>query len=221
MGQPGNQVGTTISKFGPAGYPFLRQAEGWAAGRENGDPFTPNPAVEYGNPLSPASTDVHGISSQSGTDSVDPGLPARGGYNYQITLNSPGHVQVYNAVFGPDTNGGKPANNCENNRQGSPGAAIGPCDTTGAFFGEYWNMNMSSKSQYVAMEYTLFKVPNVLIRADDVELDKLIVYPIDASDWQTNKYLSVNNNKTITQTYNASGAATNMLVYHNWIDVRN
>ena len=53
------------------------------------------------NPLSPASTDVHGISSQSGTDSVDPGLPARGGYNYQITLNSPGHVQVYNAVFGP------------------------------------------------------------------------------------------------------------------------
>src|SRR2546429_537636 len=180
---PGTRGGRTRRGFGRPARPILPQPEGWAVGRENGDPFTPNPAMEFGNPLSPPSTDYPQISGRAGTDTVDAGLPSNGGYNYQITLNSPGHIQVYNAAFAPDTNGGKPTNNCENNRQGSPVAAIGPCVTTGAFFGEYWNMDLTKKNQYDAMEYTLFRVPNVLMRSSDVEIDKLTVYPIDASNW--------------------------------------
>ena len=94
--------------------PGARTEEGWSADRQEGDAYTPNPAVEYGAALSPPSGDVHQLSAQLATDSVDPGLPARGGYNYQVSLPAGGYVQVYNAAFAPDGAGGVPANTCEN-----------------------------------------------------------------------------------------------------------
>src|SRR5439155_17202957 len=116
IGQPGGQGGSSVTQLGTSSNYYYMRNEGWAADRGEGDPFTPNPAFEYGAALSPASTDVHQISNQVGTDTVDTTLPDRGGYNYQITLPAgQWYIQVYNAAFSPDGNGvGKLHNNCEN-----------------------------------------------------------------------------------------------------------
>src|SRR5262249_6954223 len=77
----------------------------------------------------------------------------------------------------------------------------------------------SDATSFVAMEYTLFKVNNSFIHTADTELAQMKVLPIDASNWLSKSYRNVNTGATITQTFNAGGTPTNMLVFHNWVDV--
>lgn len=218
LGQPGGQMGSTTSQLGTGGsnYYFMR-TEGWNVDRAQGDPFTPNPASEYGAALSPASTDVHLTSSSAGTEPADATLPSRGGYNYLITLPaSGGRIQVYNAAFAPDGNGGKPHNNCENTKTWTT------CSSGGAYYlHEEDGVNFSDKTTFSAMRYTLFKVSNTFIRADDVKLTQMTVYPIDATNWNATPptYKNMNNGLPITQTYDLAGNPTNMSVYHSWVDI--
>jgi hypothetical protein len=203
---------------GTTNYYFMREF-GWSADRSQGEAFTPNPAIEYFAPLSPASTDVHQISAQTGSDTVDASLPARGGYNYQIYLPPlfSGYVQVYNAVFGPDN--AATHNNCDNVKNWPS------CSSGGNYYyHEEDSVNFSDKTTFDAMEYTLFNVNNVFVRSSDTELSKFTVLPIDATNWAaggTKEYLNVNTGKTIDQTYKVSGAPKNMSIYHNWVNVTN
>jgi hypothetical protein len=221
LGQPGSQMGSTVSKLGTVGNYYFMHDEAWSEDRQYGDPYTPDPSSEYGGALSPPSKDVHQLSSNLGTDTADATLPARGGYNYSITIpaGTTGTVQVYNAVFGPEA----VHNQCENNRLGSNVAAIGPCGLAGANY-YYWEdlfYDFSTIDLMSAMEYTLFKVNNNYIHNSDTKIAQFKVLPIDATNWSTSKYTDVNRNKTITQTYNANGTPSNMLTYHNWVDVMN
>jgi hypothetical protein len=230
IGQTGGQQGSTVSQLGTGDNYYFMRTEGWAGDRGTGDAYTPNPAYEYGGTLSPASTDVHQISAQNGTDTVDSNLPARGGYNYLITLPASGYsVQVYNAAFAPDGNGGKAHDYCENSKSVIfPGfflGAIGPCSSGGNYYyHEEDSVNFSDKTTFDAMQYTLFRVNSTFVRSSDVELSKMTVLPIDASNWSANsgQYTNVNTGGTITQGYNFfTGQPTNMAIYHNWINVAN
>jgi hypothetical protein len=222
LGQPGNQTGSTVSQLGSGGsnYFFMRN-EGWAVSRDQGDPFTPNPA-DPGNPTY-ASNDVHQISASTGSDTADPSLPSRGGYNYLITIPAGGgSIQVYNPADAPDGNGSKPHNNCENNRQGSPTAAIGPCSSAGSYYlHEEDGINFSDKTTFNAEEITLFQVNSYFIRGADTKVSQFKVLPIDASNWNqsSNQYVNVNTGANCTQTYNANGSPSNMSIYHSWVNV--
>ena len=72
IGQAGAQGGSSVSNLGANNNYYFMRDEGWSADRGQGDAFTPNPAYEYGSALSPPSTDVHQISSQTGSDTVEP-----------------------------------------------------------------------------------------------------------------------------------------------------
>jgi len=227
LGQPGSQIGSTISELGRPltnNYYFMRY-EGWSTPRSQGDPFTPNPAPA-------GSTDVHQISGIKGVDTADPALPSRGGENYLITIPpAGGTVQVYNAIYGPDngtapTGGGQytsPRNICDNHRLGSPAALVGPCNAnTQYYYHEEDGASFGTPSSFNATEYTLFRVNSYFIRGSDTKIDQLKVLPIDASNWWRNSAqytLMDGSNSPITQTYDAAGNATNMLTYHNWVDI--
>ncbi len=194
--------------------------EGWSADRSEGDAYGPNPAVEFGGTLSPAAADVHQIGGQN--DVTDPNLPARGGYNYLITLPAGGYIQVYNAAFAPDGSQGLAHNYCENGKLGSSHGQIGPCSAGGNYYlHEEDGVNFADDTTFAAMEYTLFKVNNNFIHSTDTELAQLKVLPVDASNWNASKYRAVGTNKPIVQTYNSNGTPANMLIHHSWIDVSN
>jgi hypothetical protein len=227
IGQPGGQGGSTVSQLGSgtSNYYFMRN-EGWATDRQEGDPFTPNPATEFGGALSPPSTDVHQISAQTGIDTVDATLPARGGYNYQVFLPAgySGYIQVYNAAYGPDN---APAhNNCDNTK-GWTTCSTYPTGCTMLlspycyYYHEEDGVNFTDKTTFDAMEYSVFKVTNVFVRSSDTELSKFTVLPIDATNWAAKQYLDMKTGQTITQTYNAGGAPTNMTTYHGWVNATN
>jgi hypothetical protein len=73
-----------------------------------------------------------------------------------------------------------------------------------------------------AQRYTIFKVPNSFIRAEDQKLTQMTVYPIDASNFAIGTYTDVNTGLPIVQTYHpGTGKPTNMNIYHSWIDVAN
>ena len=228
LGQPGSQIGSTISQLGIPGtnnYYFMRY-EGWSTPRAQGDPFTPDPTPA-------GSTDVHQISQVKGVDVADPSLPVRGGDNYLINISAPGgSIQVYNAIYGPDngtapTGGGNYTsgrNICDNHRLGSAVALVGPCNAnTQYYYHEEDGATFGTPSSFNATEYTLFGVNSYFIRGSDTKLDQFKVLPIDASNWwkATNQYTEMYNGSAtpITQTYDAVGNATNMLTYHNWVDV--
>jgi hypothetical protein len=223
LGQPGNQTGTTVSQLGTGGanYFFMR-TEGWATDRQEGDSFTPNPA----DPASPgfSSSDVHQISASTGSDTADASLPSRGGYNYQINLPNGGYVQVYNAAFGPDGNGGKPHNNCENGKVPDASGSIGPCSPGGSYYyHEQDSVDLNNPQTWNAMEYTLFRVNSYFIRGSDTKVTQMKVLPVDAQNWNqsSNQYKNVNNNTNIAQQYNANGTPANMQIYHAWADIAN
>jgi Putative Tad-like Flp pilus-assembly len=221
LGQPGNQIGSTVVQLGIPGSNnfYFQRYEGWSTPRAQGDPFTPNPAPA-------GSTDVHQISGVKGVDVADPSLPTRGGQNYLINIPAGGgSIQVYNAIYGPDDGSGARGRNiCDNHRQGSPAAAIGPCNANSQYYyHEEDGANFSDPTTFNASEYTLFRVNSYFIRGSDTKLDQFKVLPINASNWAgaTQQYTEMfdNNSTKITQTYDAAGNATNMLTYHNWIDV--
>jgi len=221
LGQPGGQIGASTSQLGTANNYYFMRTEGWNTDRQQGDAFTPNPAMEYNAPLNPPSTDVHQISTTQGSEPADGSLPTRGGYNYLITIPSGGgYIQIYNAAFAPDAgpNGSSgPHNNCENLR------GLTQCSSGGSYYlhEEDSVTDFTNKQLFSANRYTLFSVTNQFIRASDVKLTQTTVYPIDATNWNANppKYKNVNTGAIVTQTYDAPGNPTNMSIYHSWIDV--
>ncbi|HVS07404.1 MAG TPA: hypothetical protein VHK65_14755 [Candidatus Dormibacteraeota bacterium] len=220
LGQPGGQIGATTSQLGTANNYYFMRTEGWGVDRQQGDAFTPNPAYEFNAPLNPPSTDVHQISAAQGSEPADGSLPARGGYNYLITIPSGGgYIQIYNAAFAPDggPNGSSgPHNNCDN---------VKPmvCSSGGSYYlhEEDSITDFTNTQLFSANRYTLFSITNQFIRSTDVKLTQTTVYPIDATNWNANppRYKNVNSGAIITQTYDAQGNPTNMSIYHNWIDV--
>jgi hypothetical protein len=219
LGQPGSQIGSTVSQLGTGNNFYFQRYEGWSTPRAQGDPFTTNPAPS-------GSSDVHQISGVKGVDVADPSLPSRGGQNYLINIPpGGGSIQVYNAVYGPDDgSGARGRNTCDNHRMGSPVAAIGPCNANSQYYyHEEDGANFTDPTTFNATEYTLFRVNSYFIRGSDTKLDQFKVLPINASNWaaNTNQYTEMFNGSgtTITQTYDAAGNATNMLTYHNWVDV--
>jgi hypothetical protein len=229
VGQNGNQLGSTVSQLGNGGY-YVMMIEGWGLDRENGDPFTPNPAWEYSTTngclfqctaLSPASTDLHDISYLAGSELSDATLPDRGGYNYRVSLPAGGTIQVYNAAFAPGTRAG-PHDYCENFLPG-PGQA---CSPGGRYY--MWeeafmvNPSLYTSAYMPAQRYTIFNVPNSFIRSSDQKLTQMTVYPIDARNFATGSYVDVNTGLPLVQTYDpVTGKPSNMNIYHSWIDVAN
>ena len=223
LGQPGGQIGSTTAQLGSGSNYFVMRIQGWNLDRSAGDPYTPNPAFENIPPYSPSgvvsppATDLHKISATAGTEPADASLPSGGGYNYLVTIPpAGGGIQVYNATFAPDGNGGKPNNNCDNFRGWTP------CSPGGNYYlHEEQAVTFADKTTFSAMRYTLFKVNNLFIRSDDVKLTQMTVYPIDATNWNASPptYTKVNTGVTITQTYDVPGNPQNMATYHNWIDI--
>ena len=125
----------------------------------------------------------------------------------------------------PRTSAGSRGRNiCENHRQGSPAAAIGPCNANSQYYyHEEDGANFSDPTTFNTTEYTLFKVNSYFIRGSDTKLDQFKVMPVNASNWAgaNQQYTEMfdGNSTKITQTYDAAGNPTNMLTYHNWVDV--
>jgi Flp pilus assembly protein TadG len=206
LGQTGSQLGATVAQLGSGNNLYFMRTEGWATPRGEGDPYSPNPGT---------STDVHKISNQNGVENPDTNLSNRGGYNYRIDMPSGGIIQVYNAAFSPDSS---PHNYCDNYQSGS---ALQTCNSNGPsyYYHEEDGTNFSDATTYSGQRYTVYSVPNLFLRTDDVEVTQMTVLPIDARSWNSGNYRNVNDGLTITQTYDATGYPTNMLIYHNWIDV--
>jgi hypothetical protein len=227
LGQPGSQIGASLDELGNANKQFVALIEGWGVDRENGDAFTPDPAYEYSTQngcysqciaLTPPSTDVHAYSAVRSTDTVDGSLPARGGYNYKVTLPAGGSIQVYNAAHDPDDLAGPP-NYCNNWR---PAGSNGRCSIGGNYqLRDGLFVDPANKTNFATIEYTVFKVQNLFIRSSDVELSQIKVRPIDASNWSapSNQYKNVNTGAAITQLWNPDNSPANMSVYHDWINV--
>jgi hypothetical protein len=196
------------------------RTEGWGLDRGIGDAFTPNPMGGSAGP----SNDVHQISFAKGTDISDPTIADRGGYNYRIAIPTGGSgdaLQVYNAAFAPD-GWGPTVNRCDNNNQNP---LLRACSAAA----NYWLQEeqyppvftFSNPSNYATMRYSLYRVTNLFVRGNDVLLSQLTVYPIDARGWSVGQYTIMGGprlGQTVTQQY-AGGLPTNMLIYHNWIDV--
>ncbi|TMD03775.1 MAG: hypothetical protein E6J01_15330 [Chloroflexi bacterium] len=221
LGQPGSQAGSSLGELGRTRFFFVRE-EGWATDRSQGDAYTPNNlAGGYG-----PSDDVHQISYANGTEPRDTSVSDRGGYDYQIAVPSGGLggvVQVYNAAFAPDGTGGT-ANMCDNNAQnpGSRTCSIGGNNWFHEDDGSPFNFG-TPPNNYATMRYSLYRVNNVFIRSSDQLLSQLTVYPIDARNWRNavQQYTILggpNLGQTVDQQY-AGNLPTNMLIYHNWVDV--
>jgi len=215
LGQPGSQMGSSLGELGKTRFYFTR-TEGWATGRSQGDAYTPTPA---------GSTDVHQLSYTNGTEPKDTSVADRGGYDFRVTVPSGGSggvIQIYDAAFSPDGTGGS-ANTCDNNNQN-------PASRTCSVGGNNWfheddqgPFGFGTDTNYAAMRYTLYRVNNNFIRSNDELLSQLTVYPIDARSWSaaTKQYTIMGGpkeGKTVDQLY-AGGLPTNMLIYHNWVDV--
>ena len=215
LGQPGSQMGSSLGELGKTRFYFSR-TEGWGTGRSQGDAYTPTPA---------GSSDVHQLSYTNGTEPKDTSVADRGGYDYRLIVPSGGSggvVQVYNAAFSPDGTGGS-ANTCDNNNQN-------PAARTCSVGGNNWfheddqgPFNFGTDTNYSAMRYTLYRVNNNFIRSNDELLSQLTVFPIDARNWSTaSKQYTImggpKESRTVDQQY-AGGLPTNMLIYHNWVDV--
>src|SRR5947207_1923585 len=215
LGQPGSQAGSSLGELGRTRFFFTRE-EACATGATHGDANTPTPA---------GSNDVHQLSYTSGTEPRDLTVADRGGYDYRVTVPSSGPggvVQVYNAAFAPDGTGGT-ANFCDNNNQN-------PAARTCAIGGNNWfheddsgPFAFGTAANYTAMRYTLYRINNAFIRGSDELLSQLTVLPIDARNWNgaSNQYTIMggpNAGKTVDQQY-SGGLPSNMLIYHNWVDV--
>jgi hypothetical protein len=220
LGEAGSQIGSSLGDLGRTRFFFMR-TEGWAVDRGQGDAFTPSP----NNPPASAgaTTDVHRISRTAGTDVADPSVADRGGYNYRITIPTGGPggvVQVYNAAFSPE---GWSANYCDNSNQNP---ALRTCSTRGNNWMHEVDagpFTLATAAKATAMRYSLYRVPNLFIRNSDVLLSQLTVYPIDARNWAnaSQQYTILGGpriGQTVDQQY-TGGLPTNMLIYHNWVDV--
>jgi hypothetical protein len=213
LGQPGNQLGASVSSLGGSSFYFMR-TEGWATDRQQGDAYTPS---STGGALG-TSSDVHQISYANGSEARDITVSDRGGYNYRIVIpaGGSGAVQVYNAAFSPDG-----SNYCDND---NVNPAARSCNANRGNYHMHEDdggpFSYGTTANYAAMRYTLYKVNNNFIRTSDVMCSQMTVLPIDARNYNqaSNQYKNVNSGATITQLY-AGANPSNMLIYHNWVDV--
>jgi hypothetical protein len=227
LGQPGGQVGSSVSQLATANNYYFLRTEGFATNRGQGDAFTP---VQTGCGAACPTTDVHQISAAAGTDNADTSLPFHGGYNFMVTVpsGSTATIQVYNAAFAPDGNVNGP-NYCENWSSSFPGAGQYACSAGGSYHmheDDCCSFSYGTNTTYSAMKYTIFSAPSVFIRSSDTVLSQMLVRPVDASCYKVAgscseiAYKDVNTGKSIQQKYTAgTGAPTNMTVYHAWTNV--
>jgi hypothetical protein len=214
LGEPGSQLGSSIGDLGRTRFLFMR-TEGWGIDRGQGDAYTPNPA---------GSSDVHQMSYANQTEPWDGTLADRGGYDFRIVIpaGGPGGViQVYNAAFAPD-GWGAAANPCDNNNQVPANRTCSPGGNN-FFHEDDGPFSYGTPSSFATMRYSLFRVSNIFIRSSDQLLAQLTVYPVDARNWRnaSAQYLIRGGptlGQTVTQQY-SGGLPTNMLIYHNWVDV--
>ncbi len=236
IGQPGQQLGSTVSQLGTANNFYYMRSEGWSSWRHEGDPFTPNPCTEFGKTISPCSSDVQTFNGPA--DPIGGGsplsLPSRGGQNYLVTIGpGGGYIWIYNAMFAPDFP--SPHNDCENMApSANSGTGHGRTCSSGGNYSmhEYDSFPGSpSASNYSAMSYTIFQVPSLFERTKDVPISTLTLLPVDASNWDPTSggtptaptYKNVNTGATVTQAYTCSplpcnGFASNMWGVHHWLD---
>src|SRR5207244_1720064 len=114
-------------------------------------------------------------------------------------------------------------NYCENAKTGTSGHT---CSSGGNYYMHESDLfpsqtTYTTASNYSAMEYTLFSDPNAFTPSSDTKLSQMIVDPLDARNWNlaTPTYLDKRNSKTITQKYTGTGAPTDGLQYHAWLDI--
>lgn len=84
-------------------------------------------------------------------------------------------------------------------------------------------MNVADPTTFLSVKYTIFKVTNTFVRADDKKFSQMRILPIDARNWNLSPpvYTNVNTGLPITQLCNLDGTPSNMKIYHSWIDVAN
>src|SRR6202022_1067604 len=180
LGERGGQLGSTVADLGRTRFFFMR-TEGWANDRGQGDAYTPDP----NGGTAGASAHVHQLSHTNRTATQDATLADRGGYEYSINIPAgPGAViQVYNAAFAPD-GFGPTANFCANDNQVP---SLRRCSIGGANWMREEEGGPASHSS--TMPSSLFRVLNPFVHTSDLLLSQLTVYPIDASNWSTGRYL--------------------------------
>ncbi len=238
IGQPGQELGSTVSQLGTANNYYYMRSEGWSTDRQEGDPFTPDPCGGYGG-AAPCSTDVQAFNGAA--DPVGGGatlnLPGRGGQNYLINIGpTGGYIWIYNAQFAPDF--ANTHNYCENMAPSAGGGGSGHgriCSTGGNYdYHEYDSFqDPSDRTEYSAMKYTIFQVPSLFERSRDVAVSTMTILPVDATNWDPTTgrrgtpsaptYTNMNSGATVTQTYSCNplpcnGFATNMWGVHHWLD---
>jgi Flp pilus assembly protein TadG len=225
LGQPGAQLGSTESQLGTAGNYYFLRSEGYGTDRGEGDAYDPNQVnanfacqqgVTENSAPEGASTDVHALSANLGTDVPDATLtgagvnllPERGGYNFAVAVPSTvpaGYVRVYNPAFAPD-GGYNPS-----------GGSYNLHEQDGSFSGN------SYTDQYSAMEYTVFQVNDIFDHSKDTPLSQVIVDPLNVtiSGGAVVSFVDVRNGQTLLPTGSTATVFNYVLnnIYHGWMDV--
>ncbi|MGA7172521.1 MAG: pilus assembly protein TadG-related protein [Candidatus Dormiibacterota bacterium] len=188
LGQPGNSLGSTEQEIADQTGEYFLRTEGYGNPRSEGDAFTPTPYDDNttgcnGNCSDVSSPDVHQISCIEGDDLCSGATDTKcgvangttgnmcvndtGGYDYLIYV-PPGDtddVQIYNPSFDPGTDNDADVNSYHDDDSSFPDT------TTGTQPPAY---------DYAAMGFTLFAVPDINNRGDDVPLKQDIFCPFDA-----------------------------------------
>jgi Flp pilus assembly protein TadG len=222
LGQPGAQLGSSYDQLGTANNFYFLRSEGYGTDRGQGDAFTPNPTNgTTGNPPCDASenqagqgtsTDIHQLNSNNGTEVPAStmastwglswnSLPARGGYNYAVTVPSTvssAAVRVYNPAFSPD--GGY-----------SNGATYNMHEQ------DSWPGN-SQRLEYSAMMYTIFQVTDIFDHTQDKPIAQVVVDPINAPGTAPGSGTFTDMRYSAQPTIPTSIVS---YVYHSWVDVGN
>jgi hypothetical protein len=247
LGQPGAQLGSSEDQLGNTGNYYFLRSEGYGSDRGEGDAYDPNNVNANFNSCSVgtettapegASTDVHALSANLGTDVSDATLtsagvnllPERGGYNFSVIVPSTvpaGYVRVYNPAFAPDDQGGfNPSGGSYNMHEQDPDFTEGTLPGQGDTPTTNGNVQNGFVDQYSAMEYTVFKVNDIFDHSKDTPISQVIVDPLDVTTGiilgvnQVTSIYDVRNLQTLSPTKHA--AVFNYVVnniYHGWMDV--
>jgi hypothetical protein len=174
LGQPGNSLGTTEDQVGKTGYYFLR-TEGYGNPRSEGDAFTPTPTDSNsacGGSCTASPPDVHQISCIAGNDSCTgtyPGMRVNdtGGYDYLIYVPPGGtaDVKVDSPSFQPGVDSGSLTNSYHDDDSSFPALSSG---------------TEPPATDYASMGFTLYAVPDINNRANDIPLKQDIFCPFNA-----------------------------------------
>ena len=175
LGQPGNTLGATEAQIKAGTGEYFLRTEGYGNPRSEGDAFTPTP-TESGNicnGVCTASTpDVHQISCIAGNDTCTGANAGQevndtGGYNYLIYVpaGTTADVRVYNPSFDPGIDNG--------------GDILSYHDDDGSFPDTSTGAEPPA-TDYASMGFSLYAVPDINNRSDDIPLKQDIFCPFNA-----------------------------------------